>query len=374
MELILNFPSNKENNLRDVYINAFSSAVEIFVVSAYLTEWNTDLILNNKCEKFRIIVGKDFGITRKSACRDVMSWLPKGRKSQFLVTDDISGFHPKAIFWKDDKEKCHALIGSSNLTKAAFESNYEANIYSEISEQCFKEAKAWIYLIEEQSVVISEDWLDAYVEGDKSPKKRKSTKHTTIDIKLPNPKKSKALIKKRRKQLTNHKGVESRFISLLADCSNKKILSSEFYEKLPDVWGYDVGNRLQGFGYEISGKHSDFVALSNSFLKIAKSAQSEMDDCVVAEIDRLHDIGVPTRGALLTEFLCLTFPERYPVLNKPVKKFLSAIKFKAPRGASEGDKYLDLAKKLRASLKQQPSHPAKNLAELDTVIWEEYGE
>ncbi|ETR68424.1 MAG: hypothetical protein OMM_10542 [Candidatus Magnetoglobus multicellularis str. Araruama] len=376
MELILNLPNKNDDTLRKVYINAFSSAVELFLVTAYLTEWNSDLRLNSKCKRFRIIIGKDFGITKKSACKDVMRWLPKGRKSQFLVADAIYGFHPKAIFWKDKNGKHYSLIGSSNLSKAAFESNYEANILSEISEESFSDAKEWIHLIEEQSVVISEDWLEAYVEGKSSPVKRKSHSNTIVDIQLPTPKDKETheLLQKRRKKLKNHRKVETRFKSLLSDCSKNKITSKNFYTKLPDVWGDGVGNRLQGFGFEISGKHSDFKQLSKSFIRIIQSNNYEMDDCVVEEIDRLHKIGVPTRGALLTEFLCLTFPKRYPVLNNPVKKFLSAIKFKPPRGASEGDKYIDLAKKLRSSLKQQPKHPANNLAELDIIIWQEYGE
>lgn len=214
----------------------------------------------------------------------------------------------------------------------------------------------------------------AYIEGKNSPNKNKSNKNTVIDLYLPIPDDTKTLLRNRRKQLRNHKKIEEEFLSLITSCSKNKLSSKKFYEKLPNVWGYDVGNRLQGFGYEISGKHSDFKELSRSFLNIYNADISEMDDNVSEEIDRLQTLSVPTRGALLTEFLCLTFPERYPVLNKPVKRYLSEIKFKPPRGASEGSKYIDLAKKLRASLKQQPSHPAKNLAELDTIIWQVYGD
>lgn len=374
MKLILNSPKNEDSTLRNVYEKAFSSAVELYVVTAYLTEWNSELKLNNKCKRFRVIIGKDFGITRKSACKDLMAWLPSNRKSQFLVADDISGFHPKAIFWKSIENKYFTLIGSSNLTKAAFETNYEANLYSEISESDFNEAKKWINSIQEQSVVVSEDWISAYVEGKNCPKKNKSNKKTVIDIYLPEPEDTKTLLIKRRKQLRSHKKVQQEFISLITKCSKSKLSSKRFYEELPNVWGYDVGNRLQGFGYEISGKHSDFRELSRSFLNIYNADITEMDDCVTEEIDRLHALNVPTRGALLTEFLCLTFPNRYPVLNKPVKRYLSEIKFKSPRGASEGSKYIDLAKKLRASLKQYPNHPAVNLAELDTIIWRVYGD
>jgi hypothetical protein len=71
--------------------------------------------------------------------------------------------------------------------------------------------------------------------------------------------------------------------------------------------------------------------------------------------------------------LCLRFPNLYPVLNNPVWDFLKDIGFKAPRGATEGERYVDLALKLRAALRGNPGYPAKDIAELDTIIWATYG-
>jgi len=49
------------------------------------------------------------------------------------------------------------------------------------------------------------------------------------------------------------------------------------------------------------------------------------------------------------------------------------MKYEAQRNSSEGQYFVFLAKALRSSLLQNPGHPAKNLAELDTVIWLAYG-
>jgi hypothetical protein len=141
----------------------------------------------------------------------------------------------------------------------------------------------------------------------------------------------------------------------------------------PSLWSASVGNRLQGAGWERQGKASDFQALSQSFLRILETSDADRDDVVVEEIDDLRENGVSTRGAFLSEMLCLAFPRDYPVLNTPVRDYLKAIKFRAPRGATEGARYLDLAKKLRLSLLQNPEHPAKSIAELDTVIWRVFG-
>jgi hypothetical protein len=108
-------------------------------------------------------------------------------------------------------------------------------------------------------------------------------------------------------------------------------------------------------------------------MKILTAADDDLDDTVVEEIDRLREEGVPTRKAFLSEMLCLRFPKEYPVWNRPIEAYLQDVGFKAPRKASDGARYVDLAKKLRSSLLQIPDHPAQNLAELDVVIWLKYG-
>ena len=101
--------------IEDLYRSAFSEAEELYIVSAYLRTWDTTLKINSKCANFRFIVGSDFGITRKQACRDVLKWLPRQMKSYFLVAEDIPGFHPKALFWRNGRGQHYAIIGSSNL-------------------------------------------------------------------------------------------------------------------------------------------------------------------------------------------------------------------------------------------------------------------
>lgn len=377
MKMFLHSP-DEESDIRGVYQQAFNQAVELYVVSAYLTDWDMSIKLGKSCENFRIIIGKDFGITRKSACSKVMQWLPSERKGQFLVADNIDGFHPKAIFWKDKSNKCHALIGSSNLTKAAFESNYEANIYSEIDEKSYFQAKNWVREITEKAVVVSEDWLDQYIEGTSIGKKkapRSLNKHNSIvSLPLPLPTGAIAKVKERRKQISIHENMKSSLHDLFARCASGEVSSSEFYTQLPNLWNSELGNRLQGKGWERRGKASDFNELSISYLKIVRALDFERDDVVVREIDRLKVLKVSARTAFFSEMLCLTYPNRYPVLNKPVWAYLEDMKFRAPRGASEGVSYIDLAKKLRVSLQKNPSHPAQNLAELDTVIWLQYHE
>ena len=378
MKMILHTP-NEKGMLSGYYRQAFKEAKELFIVTAYLTEWDGTLELNAACRGFRLIVGKDFGITRKAACEAVMQWLPAKRKSQFLIADLIDGFHPKAIFWTDGN-KCHAVIGSSNLTKAAFETNYEANVYSRISHAKYESAKKWVKQLEKRCIVVSKDWLSGYKEA-KRPKKAEGGKNSTRDglgkplvaLRLPNPRGREEAVKVRRKQLKAYRTKRKGLIGLFKRCANGAIVSSAFYEQLPNYWSYEIGNRLQGRGWERQGKSANFKLLSESYLRLLASNEGDRDDSVADEIDRLADQDVPARKAFLSEMLCLEFPQEYPVLNDPVYKYLKHIKFQAPRGSSEGAKYIDLAKKLRFSLIQNPDHVAKNIAELDAVIWLAYG-
>ncbi|MEA3429348.1 MAG: hypothetical protein U9Q84_09125, partial [Thermodesulfobacteriota bacterium] len=180
-------------------------------------------------------------------------------------------------------------------------------------------------------------------------------------------------VKVRRKQLKAYRTKRKGLIGLFKRCANGAIVSSTFYDQLPNYWSYEIGNRLQGRGWERQGKSANFKLLSESYLRLLASHEGDRDDSVADEIDRLADQDVPARKAFLSEMLCLEFPQEYPVLNDPVHEYLKHIKFQAPRGSSEGAKYIDLAKKLRFSLIQNPDHVAKNIAELDAVIWLAYG-
>jgi HKD family nuclease len=373
MKLIL-LP-NEQSELKEIYTSAFANAVEILVVNAYLTSWQSSLVLNGDCTHFRMIVGKDFGITRKQACKDVMKWLPPDLKAHFRVADKIMGFHPKAVFWKIENGDCFSIVGSSNLTDAAFTTNTEANLYCKISNSDFVTAKKWVTKIAEFSSPISEDWLKTYIEAKrKNSQGSKKSQAVSIGedncaIALPTPKGTKKAVKDRRKKLEEYAASSAGLLELFRACARGKISSQEFYKKLPLYWGGEVGGRLQGHGWQILGARSNFQALSSSFMKIVEADDDQRDDVVIREIDSLATQKIPTRGAFLSEMLCLRFPELFPVLNDPIKQYLTKIRLRPPSNASQGAVYLDLALKMRIALAQNPSHFAKNLAELDTVIW-----
>jgi HKD family nuclease len=377
MTIFLHTPASG-TGLTDCYKRALLEGEEILIISAYLTDWSTELRLNNKCRFFRFVTGKDFGITRKAACRAVMKWLPRGFKSQFLVATQISGFHPKAVFWKSQNGESFAIVGSSNLTVAAFNKNYEVNITMQVTNEEFEAARRWVEGIIDLSVPVSEPWLKKYSESSLSghpgsnEMKADGDDSGLVNLKLPIVGGVDKLVEERRQQLKEYRKNRAKLEEMFSNCANRKISSTKFYQGLPSVWGGEVGGRLQAPGWERQGKKSDFHALSSSYMKIIAAPSTQKDDVVSRELDLLAKAKNPARGAFLSEMLCLKYPGLYPVLNNPVKKYIDDVGFAPPRGASEGDRYINLARTLRASLRQNPNYPAKNIAELDTVIWSAY--
>jgi hypothetical protein len=363
-------PEEIGGSLDGYYVRAFKNAIELYVVSAYLTKWDSSLVLNSACRQFKFIVGKDFGITRKAACLNVLKWLPKQRSFQFLVAAEIQGFHPKAVFWKEQNGTYHVIVGSSNLTRAAFSTNHEANVYSKIPAKDFANARTWVNKIEQFSMPVSEDWLDKYIEAKPShfEKTGNKNRNPAAKLPLPRPRGTGKVIEKRSEQMAAFSEIRQQLTNLFKQSAKGAISNPKFLERLRGIWGTHR-SRFQGKGWERTGSSSDFKLFSQALLTVLKNPESIRDEIVAEQIDNLLDEGVTTRGALFSEMLCHFFPHLYPVLNGPVTKWRMKAGLRPPRGASQGAKYIDLAKKLRIALLLQPGHPAKNLAELDAVIW-----
>ena len=237
MDLLLHSPA-MGRELSHYYKQAFKNAVELFIVTAYLTDWDTSLKLNPKCGGFLMIVGKNFGITRKAACEKVMRWLPPQRKAQFMVADRINGFHPKALFWREANGTCFAIVGSSNLTQAAFETNYEANVFFELPEADYDKAKKWVRDIEKQSVVVSEDWLSGYVEAlvqqHAAGGGTGASGTPVVPLKLPAMTQEMGeLVVLHREWLDKYGKLRDGLMDLFRRSASGEIESAEFYEQLP---------------------------------------------------------------------------------------------------------------------------------------------
>ncbi|MEI9929925.1 MAG: phospholipase D-like domain-containing protein [Rhizomicrobium sp.] len=86
-------------------------------------------------------------------------------QERVLVASSIDGFHPKALFWKEQGGGTYALIGSSNLTNAAFKSNYEANVVSAIKATEYDRVRTWLVEIAESCEPVTRKWIRNYNRG-----------------------------------------------------------------------------------------------------------------------------------------------------------------------------------------------------------------
>jgi hypothetical protein len=376
MKILLQ-PNNKKESisLKDVYDQAIAEATELFIVSAYLTSWQPKHKLPDKCRELTFIVGTDFGLTRSDACKKVLNWLPEGHKNDLLAADHLDGFHPKLVMWQSDGGQKQLLLGSSNLSRAAVSTNYEANVLFKISDNQYTEIREWIYQIGLGCSPISEDWLEQYKEAIRPPKGTGGKKPPIVSFELLSGPQFDKAIRYRRNQHRKFAEIESELLSLIQKCASGALSNKQFYEKMMALWGHHA-SRLQGKGFEIVGKHGDWQGVCKSIsviLEVSSSASIQgLDNRVRKEIDHLVDVQNPNRGAWLSEMLCHFFPDRYPLLNGPVKAWLQHNNYRGPRKASEGSRYIDLALKLRKAIKQNNSNKAKNLLELDHAIWQWY--
>lgn len=378
--------------LVDEYKRAFTKAKELFVVSAFLTEWPKDLVLNSRCDVFRLIVGADFGTTRRAALEAALRWLPKRFKGNVLAYNKHGvNFHPKALLWKERDGTGYFLIGSSNLTRAAFDSNVEANVSLRLTADQYEQAQAWVDEIDASSVDVNAAWLRRYKEapvrggpgrGNRATNGRTSIGEASVfDLRLglatdkARKKFAKYLLDRRAQLAAFDAGVGRQLVGLFRGAAKKKTWEDEdnlaFYEQLLTLWAASPRTRMGGLQWVMRGKHGDHQELARSLVSVIDAPAALRDAQVVAESDRLQNLRVPTRAAVFSELLCYLFPKRYPILDEPVRKWRSAVGFDKGVGGTEGERYLRLARAMRAALQADGPRELglENLAELDTLIW-----
>jgi len=191
---------------------------------------------------------------------------------------------------------------------------------------------------------------------------------------LPTGNKCAEAVRKRRRRQDAFLEIELEFVGLLAHCALGTMSQYKFWDAFWELYGNrdKPSWRLQGRGFEITAKHAKWRQACRVLLEIIDAGrrlpENQLDRLVASEIDRLAKARNSVRGAWLTEMLCHFFPERYPIVNGPVQKWWSLNKFPFRRGATEGQRYSELAKKLRWVLRKYRPCGAKDLAELDAAI------
>jgi len=375
MQIVLNPDATKRAELRDFYNRALGEAEELYIASAYLTDWDTNYKLGSACRSVVFLVGTDFGLTRKAAMLNVLRWIPKRISFSFLaVQSRTGGFHPKIVAWKASSGKCYCLIGSSNLSKAAFSDNYEANVMMDVSARDFARLCTWLDSVSTDSFPISEDWIKHHYKEAKVGHKGRKADNNVIQIKssdLPRGQACARAVRRRRKQQAAFREIAKSIRTAAVSCAQGSTSRSQFWSTFWNLWAHHE-SRFQGRGLERTGKSAKWEEACGALVRILDARKSsskfQLDQLVITEIDQLGRTRNPVRGAWLSEMLCHYFPDLYPISAKPVKKWLSKIKLRSRKGATEGQRYIDLAKKLRLAIQNEHPAGARDLAELDAAI------
>lgn len=386
-QVILTGPHD-ENSFGEIdrtYRRAFSKATELTIATAFLTAWPyapSSLPLNGRCTEFMFLVGTDFGLTRKAAIRSVRKWTPARLRAKIYAVDLNKGwsFHPKLLLWKERTGHCYGLVGSSNLTRAALSRNVEANAEVRLSAEHYDELKGRLAELRDQSSSpIEPDWFKTYEEAKLkasagSKKKGKPGPLAAGKIfALPqfDQQAMRERLIDRRYQKDEFLKVKSRLQRLVERCATGQISGREFYPRLLKLWST---SRFQAPGFERQGKGANWREVCGALLAVVRK-QLPVDDSdrrVADAIDLLKQKRNSLRGAWFSEMLCQFQPDRYPVLNNPVKEWLRQQGVRRGRGVSDGQYYIEIARRLRVAVAQSKaknqSVSARDLAEADLLI------
>jgi hypothetical protein len=373
-ELLLGSPSGSSTRLESVYDRAAARGVEILLATAFLTSWPFSKPLSSKCSSLLILVGTNFGLTRIRACKEGLKWVPSRFKANFRAVGDQATFHPKILAWREKDGGCYLLIGSSNLTEAGFNGNWEADVVCKIQSSTFSAVNAWMDCASVGTTPISEDWLTNKYREAKQPfggapgrqhKKGKSRPEQLLEL----PKYGKKDVEERRFHQKAFNTVSKELEKLIRLCAKGQKRNHDFYEEMLPLWRKFT---VQSIGFERTGRSANWREICGSVVKILDHSRKGgfgLDGLVRSEIDTLAENGNQARGAWLSEILSHFIPEMYPVLNNPVWDWLKQAKYESPRGASQGARYIDLALKLRNAVHNAEPKIARNVFEADGLIW-----
>jgi hypothetical protein len=359
----ITFPRNEIQYSQDIIAEVVSNADEIWWASAYLTNWplSHKCIPKKSCSLCNIVIGSDFGITRKTALTDLLNWSKRTIANVFI--NESSGFHPKAIVWSKSN-KYFALIGSSNLSVAAWSTNTELNIMTEITKREYSNLTDWFKTkVIGDSDILDNTWIASYKESKRTRNKGRSA---ISEINLKIQKLGKTDLSFPKSQQRVYVRNKNEFIRIVRLCANRKLSNSVFWQRMWDLLdGSWYGSPI----WRINCKQANWQQTCKCLVEIFNSDSSQRDRIVKESIDLLESSQNPSRGAWLSEILCHHYPYAYPLINKPVKKWIRKNNLAQITNIPNGNSYLKISRIMRKILIQNKNR-FNGLGEMDHAIWE----
>lgn len=365
MYRFLTFPKegNTNEKAHPILTEAILNADEIWWASAYLTSWPLpkDCIPNNNCSICKIVIGSDFGITRKAALVDLYKW---GKPcSADLFINDTQGFHPKVLLWRQGNRH-YVFAGSSNLSVAAWSSNIELNIRIPIKKMDFEVLTEWF----EDYVIGASQRLDPSTIKSYSESKRtgKRSKKVLAEIDYRIKKLRSVDLSGPKKQLKVYNRNKSAFVKAVKACAKSRITNMDFYNTMTELLkGTWRGNSAL---ISMNCKHEDWKETCSGLTDIFTARKNERDRVVKKVIDSLQSSGNKTRGTWLSEILCHHYPLEFPLIDDPVKEWIRESKIENLYGIPTGYQYIRISHIMRTFLKDSKDK-FRNFMEMDHAIW-----
>jgi hypothetical protein len=128
--------------LRETLADCLDRSSEVYIAAAWLRDgFSLQQLIKSKC-RFQAVIGTDFGMTDPDSVKRL--WKSSDRADVVrLFPATGNTFHPKLYLFKTS-DGWESLVGSANMTAAAFADNYEAMAHLRLT------AQEWA------------EWLDAW--------------------------------------------------------------------------------------------------------------------------------------------------------------------------------------------------------------------
>lgn len=368
---------------RPVTFDLFSeieAASEVLIATAFshMTGWMVlEKSIKQSSASIKILTGLDFWQTEPEVLR---RWHDLG-KSMDLDSRIYTGnnvFHPK-VFVVTGKTKSFALVGSGNLSEGGLRNNVECFVYVKEG-RSIDDLKAWfngIFDSDAYSCPVTSTDITEYAHERKPyskqikgfNKSRKSFVQRIGQRHQASLAKWNKAVSEARKYFAS-KEFKSSFKEFVAEVDEfKGLLNYPEFDFDRNRWSraYDI----QALGHIIplnKAKVFDQSRRLKSGLRRLVDEEIDVVDRINSLVDKAERTYVSYLGMnMTTKVLAAHQPEKWPVLNEPVRKTLKHFGYTVPRGLSEGERYKLLADLLNKFMKETG---AKNMLMLDRFFYE----
>lgn len=337
---------------------SFRTASDIWIASAFAHKSGWEMLRDDLLQssgKVTLISGLFFCQTEPVVLRDWIGkeFTRKGVRPYLYIGQET--FHPK-VFVVQGRRTSFALVGSGNLSKGGLRDNVECFVY--VSEDAIlRQIVSWLSEMtadRNRCVPLSIDTIKVYEpRWRRAGRSRRELRKQTVEATRKITTICQAKMKKWKQAVSeaktffrsskfhrwhSNKRVEARKVLGLLHHPRYDFTRQEWSD-FYDIW--EMGHLIPIY------KNRVYRQTSRLRKGLRMIAQSKLD--IARRVDAVLNHGSPEHVNFLginavSKILASIDPKRCPVWNNPVKRSVLAFGYKAPRGATPGERYAAFAK------------------------------